>query len=98
MRIIKYRLYILTERPENAGTLVISDNESGGFLATEELIMKGCRNIVALKDKQNFSTVRHRFSGYLKALNKYSIPVKDQFIIKTNVTYYDSKKCDVGFH
>ena len=92
----KRQVYI-DRRPENAGTLVISDNESGGFLATEELIMKGCRNIVALKDKQNFSTVRHRFSGYLKALNKYSIPVKDQFIIKTNVTYYDSKNAMLDF-
>jgi transcriptional regulator, lacI family len=93
----KIPVVYIDRRSENAGTLVISDNESGGFLATEELIMKGCRNIVALKDKQNFSTVRHRFSGYLKALNKYSIPVKDQFIIKTNVTYYDSKNAMLDF-
>lgn len=93
----KIPVVYIDRRPENAGTLVISDNELGGFLATEELIKKGCKNIIALKDTQNFSTVRHRFSGYLKALNKYSVPVRDHYIIKTNVNYHDSKNAVLDF-
>ncbi len=54
---------------------VESDNYRGGFLATEELIKKGCRRIVMLKDYRELLTMANRYKGYLEALNSYGIPV-----------------------
>lgn len=42
----------IDRRPEHAGTLIISDNEMGGFLATEALIKDGCKDILMLSDKK----------------------------------------------
>lgn len=56
-------------------TSVESDNYTGGFLATEELIKQGCKRIIMLKDYRNIMTMANRFKGYLDALNKYGIPV-----------------------
>lgn len=56
-------------------TSVESDNCTGGFLATEELIKQGCKRIVMLKDYRDLLTMANRYKGYLNALNKYDIPI-----------------------
>lgn len=87
----KIPVVYIDRRPQNAGTLINSDNEMGGFLATEELIRKGCTRIVMLRDKRMLSTVSHRFSGYVSAHNKYEIPMMTELIVETEVNYSDAK-------
>ena len=71
---------------------MISDNEMGGFLATQELIEKGCRHILMLKDTKPFSTVVHRYKGYVGALEKYKIPFDPSLVVETEVSYAAARK------
>lgn len=65
---------------------VVVDDEQGGFMATEHLIEEGCRRIAHFGAPQNLLIGRQRKEGYLKALQKYDIPVDNQ-IIKISDTY-----------
>lgn len=67
----------IDRHPENAQTIIQSDNEQGGFLATQELITKGCRRIVLLQDYHRLSTLRARRAGYYRAHTQYKIPIDD---------------------
>lgn len=82
----------IDRRPKNAGSLVISDNETGGFLATEHLIQKGCRRILMLRDKNSYSTVRHRCLGYVGAHEQYSLAVDHTLIVEAEVSYASAKQ------
>ena len=86
----KIPVVYIDRRPKNAGTLIISDNEMGGFLATEELIKSGCRKIVMLRDKHDYSTVLHRKKGYIDAHEKYGIQMNTKLIIKSQVNYFSA--------
>ena len=88
----KIPVVYIASRPQNDGTLVIADNEMGGFLATQELIEKGCRHILMLKDTKPFSTVVHRYKGYVGALEKYKIPFDPELVIETEVSYAAARK------
>lgn len=81
----------IDRRPKNAGSLVISDNETGGFLAAKHLIEKGCRRILMVRDKNAYSTVRHRYLGYIGALEQFSIEVDKSLIAETEVSYTAAK-------
>ena len=70
--------------------LVASDNLMGGFLATEELIKKGCRKILMIKDTNEFNTVNDRMNGYLEAHKRYNIPIESERIINCKVSYEDA--------
>lgn len=80
----------IDRRPENAGTLIVSDNERGGYLAAEELIQKGCRKIVHLRDQNVYSTVRHRFAGFEKAHKDYGIQLDEELILQIPVSHDDA--------
>ena len=70
--------------------LVASDNLMGGFLATEELIKRGCRKILMIKDTNEFNTVNDRMNGYLEAHKRYNIPIESERIINCKVSYEDA--------
>lgn len=82
----------IDRRPENAGTLIVSDNERGGYLAAEELIQKGCKKIVHLRDQNIYSTVRHRYKGFHKAHSDYHIPVDEDLVIQIPVSHDEAYK------
>lgn len=82
----------IDRRPKNAGSLVISDNETGGFLATKLLFEKGCRRILMVRDKNAYSTVRHRYLGYVGAHEQFSIPVDKSLVAETEVSYAAAKQ------
>ena len=82
----------IDRRPRNAGSLVISDNETGGYLATEHLIRKGCRRILMLRDKNPYSTVRHRCLGYVGAHEQYSLEIDKSLIVEAEVSYAAAKQ------
>lgn len=66
----------LSPRP-CGGTLarVESDNQHGGYLATKELIDKGCKEIVLFTGPENAYTSRQRTQGYFAALVEAGLPI-----------------------
>ncbi len=77
--------------PKNAEVLILSDNENGGYLATKELLEKGCRKIMFLRDLRYASTIRSRKAGYIKALKEYQIPYDDKMEISCFPEYKNAK-------
>lgn len=61
---------------------VIIDDVNGAFMATEHLIQCGCKKIIHLGAPQNLLIGQRRKEGYIKALNKYNIPVDESLIYK----------------
>ena len=64
--------------PCNAEVLILSDNEMGGYLAGRELIHKGCRKTLFLRDIRYASTIRSRKDGYIRALQESGIPYSEE--------------------
>ena len=84
----------IDRKPNHADVLIESDNVHGGYLAGKELIEKGCRRIVFLRDSRNVSPVRHRYRGFVQAVNemigKVNEPIKS-FEVCVNPDYDSSK-------
>lgn len=57
-----------------------SDNQQGGFLATEALIKSNCRRIACVSYGKDVSSHRGRVSGYNNALIEYGISFNDQLV------------------
>lgn len=66
---------------------VIIDDYLGAFRATEHLITQGCKKIVHFCGPQNVSIYRERRRGYIEALQKYGLPVLDEYIYDSNLKY-----------
>ncbi|MFV0431723.1 MAG: LacI family DNA-binding transcriptional regulator [Alphaproteobacteria bacterium] len=47
-----------------------SDNESGGFLAAQNLINYGAKRLMFLRDEQNLTNVNEREKGFIKAIRE----------------------------
>lgn len=67
---------------ESNAIYVESDHYLGGFMATEELIKKGCRNILMLTRSKSLSVNKQRLDGYKDALKKYDYPIDEKLIVK----------------
>lgn len=61
---------------------VIMDDFEGGFIATEHLIKRGCRNIIHLAAPQHLMIGRDRRNGYCAALKQAGIEVREDRIFK----------------
>lgn len=48
--------------------MISSDNIEGGFLATKELIDRGCKRILLVTSRKEISAYMDRFEGYIRAL------------------------------
>lgn len=59
---------------------VRTDNVDGAMHAVSYLITKGRRRILAITGPQNFTPGQERYTGYLKALELYNIPVEQDLI------------------
>lgn len=82
--------------PGNKKSIVIeSDNFSGGFLATQELILKGCKNIVLIRDERSISTIEDRYRGYRDALLKNKIDYKENLVLTVYPISYESAKASI---
>ncbi|MFZ5986597.1 MAG: LacI family DNA-binding transcriptional regulator [Bacillota bacterium] len=60
---------------------ILSDNVSGGYIATEYLIKSGHRDIGFFGNVFSSTSFYDRYLGYLKALGQYKIPVNPSFSI-----------------
>lgn len=61
---------------------VESNHYDGGFLATEELILKGCKKIVLLTNNKTESSTNSKIQGYKDALKKYNLPIYNELILR----------------
>lgn len=73
--------------PDNSNVLI--DDFQAGFDATEHLIEQGCENIVHFSGPQNLEIYKNRLKGYLKALEKYSIPFREELVITSRLMEKD---------
>ncbi|MDO5977338.1 LacI family DNA-binding transcriptional regulator [Flavivirga spongiicola] len=60
---------------------VLVDDYDGAFQAIDYLIKSGCKKIAHLSGPKNLSTTNHRLQGYLDALKKNNLPVKEEYIV-----------------
>ena len=65
--------------------LISSDNIQGGFLATQELIDVGCKNILIMTSRKPISVYMDRFEGYVRALTQKGFDASH-----IHVSYLDS--------
>jgi DNA-binding LacI/PurR family transcriptional regulator len=63
---------------------VYSDNYEITREGTDHLIAQGCRRIAFVAGPQHLYTSKNRLAGYLDALSKNNIPVKEELIIRSN--------------
>ncbi len=78
--------------PQNADVLIHSDNKAGGYLATKELLKKGCRKILLMRDLRYASTIRNRKAGYLEALEEFGVPYDESLEISIFPEYDQAKE------
>lgn len=61
-------------------SLVVIDDERGGFLATKHLIEQGYQSIGFIGAHEDGFLNGQRFKGYQQAFEKYSMPIDERFI------------------
>lgn len=78
---------------------VESDHYHGGYLATQELLNKGCKEILIVSRNKTLSVNKQRLEGYKQALHDYHIPISDERILlldNTSSNYEGAKKGVLG--
>jgi len=65
--------------------IVGSDNQLGGYLATQHLIAGGCNKVVFLGDPEH-TEMKERFIGYKNALKDAGIANEDNFTLPIDIT------------
>lgn len=63
--------------------LVVIDNYSAGFSATEHLIAQGCRKIAHIGGSRLRNVYRERQRGYLDALKANNLPIADEYVFES---------------
>ena len=81
----------IDRRPQNASILIQSDNTHGGRLAAGELLDKGCKRIMMLRDYRMVSSTRHRYKGYLQAHEERKVDIDPELLIDIHPTYIYAK-------
>lgn len=72
---------------------VLVDDYYGAFQAVDYLIRTGCKNIAHIGGPLNLSTTDHRLKGYVDALKKNHIPLREEYIVHvTGFTHKDGIK------
>lgn len=66
--------------------VIKGDDLQGGYLATEHLISKGCRDIVHISGPLTCNLYKERLAGYKDALQKHKIPFKKQRVFFHELT------------
>lgn len=77
---------------EQKNIVIESDNYQGGILATQELLFKGCRRIVLIRDERQISTIQDRYRGYRAALEAAGIELLDELILRVYPISYQAAK------
>lgn len=81
-----------SEDVQDSIVYVESDNVTGGYLATRELIEQGCSKIGFITDTMSESSKTARYEGYEKAMKESGLPIEDDRILRL-----ESATIDEGF-
>ncbi len=91
VRQMEVPVVILHFRPVNTDWAGLSglftDHEAGGFMATEALIGRGCRNILTLTEMPPGQEFGERTRGYRKALTEHGISFREEYLLKGECSY-----------
>jgi len=69
-----------------SGYVVVgSNNELGGYLATEHLVNSGCKRILFLGDPEH-AEMSERYKGYNRALQDFSLPFDSDLTLSCDIT------------
>ncbi|MFT8872185.1 MAG: LacI family DNA-binding transcriptional regulator [Sporolactobacillus sp.] len=71
---------------------ISSDHCCGGFLATEALILRGCKHIALVTSHENLYSSRERLAGYKKALFQYHLSYDPNFLIHVDGAHTTTKR------
>lgn len=71
---------------------VMQDDHNGAFEAVEHLIKKGYRRIAHIAGPKGLSFTQKRLRGYIDALAKHNIPVREEWIIYSGFTQESGEK------
>ncbi|MFE5319738.1 LacI family DNA-binding transcriptional regulator [Paenibacillus sp. NPDC056579] len=58
---------------------LIPDDQRGAYRIVEYLITQGHRNIAIIEGKEDFKSTQARRDGYLEAMHRYRVTVRDQY-------------------
>jgi DNA-binding LacI/PurR family transcriptional regulator len=67
-------------------SMIVVDDVGGAFAAVEHLISIGCKKIAHLKGPDSLSISHKRMEGYIDALKKHNIEVKEELIVPGGLT------------
>ncbi|MGV8096171.1 MAG: LacI family DNA-binding transcriptional regulator [Mangrovibacterium sp.] len=73
-------------------TKVLQDDFDGAFKATEHLITNGYTRIAHIAGPEHLSFTQNRLQGYLEALKKYTVPVREEWIIYSGFSMQSGKE------
>lgn len=68
------------ELKELEATLVSTDNELGGYIATEHVIFNGARRIVLMEEDLPISTVQRRMDGFQRAVEEAGLTGQESIV------------------
>ncbi|MFT4094312.1 MAG: LacI family DNA-binding transcriptional regulator [Niabella sp.] len=71
---------------------VMQDDYNGAFEAVEHLINKGYQNIAHIAGPEGLSFTQKRKKGFLDALKKHKLPVKERWIIHSGFSQEDGQE------
>jgi LacI family transcriptional regulator len=71
---------------------VMQDDYNGAFEAVKHLIKNGYRRIAHISAPKELTIVQKRLQGYLDALKKYNMPVRDEWIIYSGFSQESGEK------
>jgi LacI family transcriptional regulator len=73
---------------------VVIDDYKAAFEATEHLIKTACKKLIHFAGPENLKISSKRMWGFRDALKKYSIPFKDEYVIKADNIYEGEKETE----
>lgn len=71
---------------------VSTNKVEGAFIGVEHLIQKGHKNIAFVRGSEVEEHSSERLEGYMKALNIYGIPFREEYIIKSKQDFSDVRE------
>lgn len=79
----KHYIAICCERVEGANVLTVTvDDENGAYAAVKNLILQNHRKIAIVSTSGKALSSKDRERGYIKALNEFDIPVREEYIFR----------------
>jgi LacI family transcriptional regulator len=70
-------------------TIVFTDHEEGGYIATNYLIKNNHKNILTISEKAQEIEFQERCQGYERALKEHQIKIDKNLMLYCDITFYD---------